>query len=195
MTTQSADIVVYEGEEYELLGSNFSQQLLDTFGMKPIMISTACYRGYVIRYAIEHDFVYLTYLYVHDENKSYPLVGGMMPKLDNGACGLYEHLHERLLITGFMVIGNNLVSLYPAVRRPHDYRTIFRLEFDEGKQCLAEDLSVKAALIRQQLNEIDKEREYIEDRGQSLRHRREEMLTLYDLSFKLAHGTNGADDN
>jgi hypothetical protein len=195
MTHQSADYVNYQGEAYELLGGNFSQQLFDSYGLTPtpIMIGMRNYRGYIVKYSIEAEMVYLEYLHVNDLSRNYPAIRNMMPKVDRWQFGLYENLHFSLTIDGDMVVGRDLANRLPSMRLAHHYRILYQLEFEQGKLSSLTDLSVKTALLRQQMDEIKAERENIAPE-QRENHRKEELRKLYGQIFNLTFGVKRPDD-
>lgn len=191
MIHHSADYVSYQEEQYELLGGNFSQQFFDSYSITPtpIMIGMSNYRGYVVRYSIDDEVVDLKYLYVNDLCNMYPQIGNRMPKIDARQCGLYDNLHVKLSIDGLMVIGKDMTSRFLSAHYVHHYRTVFRIEFEQGKLSSWDDISVKAALIRQQIDEINEERQTIEEQTERLKHRELEITELYTHAIDLTRGT------
>lgn len=193
MTHQSADFITFEGEQYEALGGDFSKQMFNSYGIKPVMMSTGCDRGYQVRYSIEDKIVYLQYLHVHDSGKNYPTIGNVMPTLDRWQFAIYDNLHVKLPIDGSMIIGRDLAARSPSMRLAHHYRIVYQLEFEQGKLSSLTDLSVKVALLRQQMDELKTDRENI---APELRenHRKEELGKLYGQIFSLTYGMKIPDD-
>lgn len=60
MTAQISDTIQYQGKDYELAGIN-GDGLFDPFeiGIKPVMLSTACYRGFYCRYKVQDAKLFL----------------------------------------------------------------------------------------------------------------------------------------
>lgn len=190
MTAQVPDNLVYNGDEYELLG-DYPRQLpmLDKFNMKPTMIHTGCHRGYVAGYLVENSQLYLTYLYVYVVSGEYSKISEISPSLDKYGRATYENIRESLPITGKIVIGKELAPFgWPDFREVHNYKAMLRMSFDKGNLLTVEDISSQVAPICSLMQEILNESQLIQDYSQRVKHRKVEMDKLYEQSFNLTHG-------
>ena len=75
MTMQISDTVDYMGELYKINDIENRNLLpkIEDFGLIATMISTACYRGYVINYKVT-DHLFIDSIIVKAENGIYPLI-------------------------------------------------------------------------------------------------------------------------
>ena len=78
MTAQISDKVIYNNDNYVLIGKNASGLFTPyRFGIMPKMLSTACYRGYHCAYELKDDAMYLQELHIYDPTDQYPTINGV----------------------------------------------------------------------------------------------------------------------
>jgi hypothetical protein len=100
MTAQISDLVVYRGKPHSIAGINGSG-LFDPaeHGLRPIMFSTACWRGYHCTYEIADDTLLLTRVNIGLGEEDGALAGrGEGPKL-------FGQVPRRYTVHGYTVTG------------------------------------------------------------------------------------------
>lgn len=93
MTAQISDSFLYQELEYTLIGVDknlFSPRML---GLKPTMISTACYRGFYCTYEISDKGLFLIKLTIRTEDDVYPEIDNIRPHLDEVT--VYDHIKKK----------------------------------------------------------------------------------------------------
>ena len=77
MTRQIEDLIVYEDQRREPLGiSGTGLPHPKDFGLNPIPMGTACWRGFYCEYTIRQNCFWLTHLVVRQDG-GYPLINGV----------------------------------------------------------------------------------------------------------------------
>ena len=92
MTAQETDSVFYKGRKYDLIGSSRGELLFDIFkfGLKPEMISTACYRGFFCDYTLNTNGLFVRKLTVYDKSGNYPVIRSVKPKIVEDYLAVYN---------------------------------------------------------------------------------------------------------
>lgn len=166
MTAQASDTVNHHDQDYALVAYSDGEPFVPAeHGYRPVMASTACYRGYLCEYAVVEDRLRLTRFHVnHQEGpqrssqlKQPPALDGVEAQLaKNSFVGRWTFKDLRLPIsyTGGIIIGRNFVrSLYvhmgfhPAWKYEH----VRELIFEAGVLMSDEDLSERMATIRERV--------------------------------------------
>ncbi len=76
MTKQIVDQIIYEGERHRPLSiSGKGLPHPRDFGLRPGMMSTACWRGFYCEYTVRQDQLWLTHLVVHHDGEYPPIAG------------------------------------------------------------------------------------------------------------------------
>lgn len=77
MTMQISDSYIYKGKDYDLIatGTNFDFEI-EVLGLKPVMISSDCLRGYEATYTIENGLFQLKDLIV-SQDEEFPVINGV----------------------------------------------------------------------------------------------------------------------
>lgn len=160
MTMQAADWIIYNGDEYELLGDSTRElPMLKRYDFEPGWWSTGCYRGYIARYEIIDNSLYLTSLIIEDRNKHYPEIGGVKPEIGREDVPEYSGIHEPMLINGSILIGKDeAYSPLFDFRAPHNYSIVLRLKLRDGVIYSVIDLSEEIDILRSELNELAEKR-------------------------------------
>ena len=128
MTAQATDAMVYDGNEYVVIDANRGL-LFDpkAFGIDPISLSTACYRGFSCEYAIERGCLVLNQLEISSGDVDpvtrvltlypLPLLNGHAAQTGDlqhaSFAGLYENLQLPLTYSGNILISRNADNAYP----------------------------------------------------------------------------------
>jgi hypothetical protein len=194
MTRQVANLIIYEGEKYELLGDSTGRlPMVKQYGMQPQSWSTGHQYGYVAEYAIVNQQLILTSLMINDAAGHYPEIGGIRPVV-KGHYGVpvYELLSEPMPISGAITVGKGEPEKWFSadIRSVHDYVDALRITLRDGIIQSVEDISEPATAIRRAMQKIIKERE--EQPGFPLveaNFRLEEWKKLFDESWALRYST------
>jgi hypothetical protein len=161
MTAQINDIVFYRGLEYDLAGIN-GNGLFDPaeHGMRPVMISTGCYRGYFCAYEVVDGVLRLQDLHIRlpedgpDASKEdqRTILFNVHPSYDpDQHCWLYSDLSWIMPFTGGLLLGDGFVrelythmGFHPAWK----YRRVHELIFESGRLAREMDRSEEMDRIR-----------------------------------------------
>ena len=160
MTMQATDWVLYNGDEYELLGDSTRElPMLKRYGFEPSAWMTACWRGYIAKYEIVDNSLYLTHLIIQDRNKLYPEISGVEPEVGSEIIPEYSGIRESIPITGSIVIGRDeAYTVLFDFRAVHNYSVVFKLQLRDGMIYSIVDLSEESAVLRSEINELKDER-------------------------------------
>ncbi|WP_147341223.1 hypothetical protein [Actinomadura logoneensis] len=144
--------MIYEDRSYALAGQDgeglFSPSAL---GLRPVPMSTACWRGHVCEYTVLGGELVLTGLEMRVEGEP-PTVFGLAPVHREGARGpRYQGLREPMRFTGRLVLGRELLSewyVHMGFQSAWKYEEVRELVFDDGRLTEAHDRSEDAARRR-----------------------------------------------
>jgi hypothetical protein len=162
LTKQAADYLIYEGEQYELLGDSTRQlPMVKQYGMQPRDWSTGCYKGYIAEYAIVEQQLMLTSLMINAAADHYPKIGGIRPEIDKLGIPIYSPIFEPMRITGVITIGKNTPEnwFFADIRSVHDYVDVVKIVLKAGIVQSVEDISQLGTEIRKGMQKIIKERQ------------------------------------
>lgn len=161
MTAQIPDEFRYEGEEYALVGMNgeglFTPQ---DFGLTPRMASTACWRGYVMKYDCLDGQLVLDGMDVNSDTA--PPINGVDPIDGTREVGneqmryrmfkfTYEKLGLKTKFTGSMLLAKDFIDsmyVHMGFQRPMAFRTVLELQVQDGDIISMSDLSEKMEELR-----------------------------------------------
>lgn len=156
MTAQIHDVFVYQGFDYAVVGIKggvlFEPQAI---GLNPTPASTACWRGYVCRYALQSECLVLDRLDLHlDDPASAPPINGRSPEVAAEPQMFntsYQDIALRLEYSGGVLVGRDFIhklyvhmGFHPAWK----YKTVHELMFEEGKLVSQADISKEMAAHR-----------------------------------------------
>jgi len=152
MTAQIPDEFRYMGELYSLIGLKGSSLYTpQDFGITPMMASTACYRGYVMRYDCVYGQLILDGMSVRTE-EAQP-VNDIDPFDEAGHffSHRYENLSLKTKFSGSMLLGKEFIEamyVHMGFQRPMAYRTVLELQIQDGDIMATNDLSAKMEELR-----------------------------------------------
>lgn len=163
MTAQVQDSLHYLGEQHVLAafseGEPFSPVIA---GYRPVMASTACWRGYVCDYEVKAGHLRLRELWLNHQPGEAPVTRRVQPPDLNGVTASRDdksyfgdwHFSDvglQLDYTGGLVIGRDFIrdlyvhmGFHPAWK----YQHVFELEFDKGRLVQVRDASLEVARLR-----------------------------------------------
>lgn len=141
MTIQISNRYRFRGDEYSVEDSKgkgyFSPE---TLGLNPVMISTACRRGYHAAFGITEHALVLTDLTVRDQDEKYPVLDGFRPKLDHGTA-TYRGLHLVVPFTGTLRIVKCAMEFNALGDRPLDHSLHWVIQFESGQVVAIRDFN------------------------------------------------------
>jgi len=144
-TIQRPDIFIYNGKEYRLTAIEYPKKYLNIYslGIKPIMLTTACWRGYIATYSIsQNNKLILSQLYTNNGNNinnEIPIINGVLPNISTPDRLVNEYKDYRILdynnidlfieYTGYIII-----SLYGNIEN-------IKLNFINGELINTQEIS------------------------------------------------------
>jgi hypothetical protein len=181
MTAQISDTVCYQGRDFSIAGVN-GDGLFDPagIGLKVVMLSTACYRGFYCTYSVVDEHLRLTRLTVGFDKQDWqtaergegPVWFGRLPRREQRDCHTYnpktkrtepskywsdfyyEGLCEPVQFTGGILIGADFIQemyVHMGFHPAYKYQEVHELVFDAGKLVKASDLSHAMAEFRKDI--------------------------------------------
>jgi hypothetical protein len=165
MTAQVSDKVLYQGRGFQLSGVQ-GTGLFDPaqHGLKPHMMSTACWRGFICTYGVSDGGLFLEKLCIGlgseeelkvKEGKGLPLFG--KPPRYSGESHehvVYEDLRGPVPFSGGLLVATGFLrelyvhmGFHPAWK----YTEVHELLFEEGRLTEARDCSEAMARVRERM--------------------------------------------
>jgi len=148
VTGQVHDQVLYREEAYDLVGFD-GEPLFDpeAYGFHPVWSSTACWRGYVCRYAVARDVFVLDRLAInHAEGEEDATTPPPAPPSLNGKRATrprraffeyeYRKLGLRVPFTGRLLLGSGFIEdlyVHAGLQSAWKYSRIREAVLDEGR--------------------------------------------------------------
>ncbi len=154
MTAQIPDCVWYRDDDYRIIGIKGERLLtpLD-FGITPVMMSTACYRGYQAFYTCIDQQLLLTALTVRTKDNHYLPIHGVKAEIGGTFnAGQYSGLREPVPYSGALLLGKDFIQsmyVHMGFQKPISYATVIQLVLDNGKIVAETDFSEKIAQLRE----------------------------------------------
>ena len=158
MTAQFSDTVAYRGKDYAIAGLSGSA-LFDPrdHGLEPVARCTACWRGFLCSYLVDHQQLLLTHLAVCLEDPA-PALFGVEPKADTGQTALFDAIYEdvgyALPYTGGLLLGRGFIEqlyVHMGFHPAWKYRKVHELIFEAGNLVGATDRSEEIAGFRKEV--------------------------------------------
>ena len=165
MTQQIPDYFYYEGTELNVVGiEGTGLYTPKDFGIDSIPASTACYRGYFMKYEIKDNQLFMEGFLIRT------LDGIIPPDINNkspnkitreynpmGLCGLgfrfeYKDIYLKIPFNGTLILGNKIIREeyvhmgYPSAT---SFQTVLKFTFEEGTIVKVEDISERVREIRE----------------------------------------------
>ena len=159
------DRVELEGRSYSLAGVSGGPLFEPaTAGLRPIMMSTACWRGYVATYRVVDGRLMLSELLVGSRSTGdgqvvcprAALLGQVPTRRKSLGAFLYKGLGHDVPFSGGLLLGDGFVpSLYRHMgfHPAWTFETVIELLVRDGRVDAAHDRSVDAARVREQIQE------------------------------------------
>ena len=147
MTGQIHDLLDYKGKEYTLVGYKGKKLFspLD-YNMKPRMTSTACKRGFVLKYSCKNDLLIVEKLEINVEEAKeiYGVKGTRCTGEHIRFQYCYENLNLEIPFSGKLLIATNFIDemyVHMGFQRAIAFKKVLELKFKEGKIIAKKDIS------------------------------------------------------
>ena len=166
MTAQISDTIVYKNSIFNISGVN-GKGLFDptNYGIKPVITSTACYRGFCCTYALVEKSLRLNEVYLGLDLKNSLLIKhgrgglkllGQTPEGTVNFCGLhkYKNLNKPICFRG-LLIGTDFIHELASnmgYASPYKFETVIELIFKSGKLVRSVDRSEQISELRDFIN-------------------------------------------
>ena len=122
---QAPDPFIWNNEEWTFLGAKNVYTLFDPeeYGLHPEMASTACYKGFIIKFRLDDNQLILDELSVYCGDNPYPAINGIKAVADTLGMHLYKNISLKLSYSGVITIGKNMAKRFVgrAFIGPHAY--------------------------------------------------------------------------
>ncbi|MDQ8205713.1 hypothetical protein [Pelagicoccus sp. SDUM812003] len=164
MTAQISDFVEWEGEEYSINAIENEWPFDPTKeGFKPKCVHTACWRGFHCRYEVAKEELRLKDFYVSVEGILAKEWRGVAPKkgefFKHDRQWLYSDLSLPISYSGGIVLCREFLHdfyVHMGFHRPHCYKHVYELTFEEGILLSATDESPRMEAARSELKKNKK---------------------------------------
>lgn len=167
MTAQFPDQFLLDGQTYAVVGVN-GDELFDpaAFDLHPMSRCTACWRGYVCRYALKGDALVLdqlkTSLFALEEGQLRktpgPAIHGVTPTAPTDEHAIFNTLYQNLDLpiqfTGRLLIGDEFIQsrqVHMGFHPAWKYAVVLELTFDAGTLIQTKDVSQAMAQVRKKM--------------------------------------------
>lgn len=173
MTAQLHDSLLYENQEYSIIGVN-GQGLFQPmdYGLNPLGLCSACWRGFLCQYFLKDRRLYLNWLRIncgHAPQKA-PVVNGVYPEYPPEDYPIFDTYYKNLILeimfSGGMLLGTGFIhelyvhiDFHPAWK----FETVYELIFQKGVVEEIRDVREKVAEIRNWILKKSLDQENIND--------------------------------
>ena len=151
MTAQIPDEFVLNSENFSLIGLK-GQGLFkpEDFGITPHFSSTACWRGYIMRYIFTDDQLILDGMRVNIDDP--PKINGVEPQKDDNLFKYcYTNLNLKTNFTGNVLLAKDFIEsmyVHMGFQRPIAFKTVVEIRVENGDIILLKDLSKQMEVRR-----------------------------------------------
>ncbi|MFX1256879.1 MAG: hypothetical protein ACFFAN_03390 [Promethearchaeota archaeon] len=150
MTAQIPDEFIYNGDSFSLVGlKGKGLYTPEDFGIHPTFKTTACYRGYAMRYNFINEELILERMRVNTRNP--PKINGIAPQTgEEIGTRLFDYCYSNLNLktefTGKVLLAKDFIQqmyVHMGFQRPISFKTVIEIEVENGDIKSIRDLSKK----------------------------------------------------
>jgi hypothetical protein len=145
MTQQISDVVLYEGDEYDLISAKPWPFDPSRHGLHPVQLDTACHAGFFCKYGVRSALLVLETLAIGCKKRRPPPFNGRRAvKNIGGGYHVYSGLDLHLRYTGTITLGKGLIWPFPDLMRGESgsaYQSVLKLDFSRGRLRMVTDVS------------------------------------------------------
>ncbi|MFX1401952.1 MAG: hypothetical protein ACFE8V_11995 [Promethearchaeota archaeon] len=147
MTGQEPDRFYYKDKKLELVGLKGKLPIPSDYGIETHMTATSCRRGYIMRYKIVENHLFLDGFWFNTKSDDLPEINGVKPiKLSEETAkeGDYMHtmftyeyrdLNLSLQFNGKILLAKDLIRskyVHMGFQSPKAYKTVLEFDFKDG---------------------------------------------------------------
>jgi hypothetical protein len=153
MTGQIPDTCDYAGRRWDLAG--YSGGALPSpldFGMRVVSTNTGCWRGYILRLAVEDGRLLLSEMEVGHAPEGYLPVGGVTPEAGEYGAMTYRGLRLPLSFSGQLLLCRDFIReryIHMGFQAPQSYGSVVELDIADGRLSGETDRSAEMARVRE----------------------------------------------
>jgi len=156
MTGQIPDTFIYRGERYDMIGVRGGELVApEQFGMTPVSMSSACWRGFYVTYELASEGLFLRELVLREEDDEYKPIDGVMPVGEQGEKA-YSNLNVRVPFTGKIRVARDFIRgryVHMGFQSPTAYKTVHDVTLEDG---MVKDIIDRSNEVEKLREEIDK---------------------------------------
>jgi hypothetical protein len=162
MTAQISDRLDYLGRTFAISavkGTGLFEP--EQHGLRTVMMSTACWRGWHAHYAVEGEKLIVRdlFLNLHPDDLAktggkHPPLFGVAPRDDHFMGHVYEGVNVPVAYSGGILIGDGFIRelyVHMGFHPCWKYREVHELIFEDGRLLVGRDCSLLVAQLRQRL--------------------------------------------
>jgi len=165
MTAQAPDQFFYRDQKLDLVGIKGNELPVPIdFGIETVMASTACWRGYIMRYRVIETRLILEGFWLNSKNDELPEINGIKPiKLSKETAiegdwmhnmfrNEYKNLDMTIPFNGSLWLAKDFIDseyVHMGFQSPTAYRTVLKFDFKDGIIVNLEDKSKEVENARE----------------------------------------------
>ena len=152
-TAQIADTFIYKEKSYSLIGKTDGTLVHPhQFGMNPVMIHTACYRGFYATFELTEKSLLLKKLTLREKDRKYLPIRGVKPDINTEKhYATYTNLNIEVNFTGKIRLAKDFIKdlyIHMGYQKPTAFKTVLDITLREGKVVEIKDRSKEMASKR-----------------------------------------------
>lgn len=137
-TGQIADTFMFKGNEYSLIGKTEGDFATPKqFGMTPVMIHTACWRGFYATYELTDEGFFLRELTLRVEDGNYLPIDGVEPDTETKKHqATYTNLNVQARFSGKIRLAKDFIRelyIHMGFQKPTAFKTVLDITLKDGK--------------------------------------------------------------
>ncbi len=152
MTAQAPDQFFYKEKRFDLAGIKGNGLFTPKdFKIEIRSASTACWRGYIMRYALIGTELILDGFWVNTKDENPPKINGLLPRKDHELKSLfkyeYTNLNLKIPFTGSIWVAKDFIEsqyVHMGFQDQSAYGTVLRFDFENGDIVVNENVSFEA---------------------------------------------------
>lgn len=136
MTAQIQDTFLFKGDRYFLIGIQGGNLISpEQFGMEPVILNTACYRGFYATYELNEKGLFLKELTLREKNGKYLPIQGVKPVKGDYQASYYG-LNVAVTYTGKIRLAKDLIKefyTHLGFQKAIAYKTVLDVSLKNGR--------------------------------------------------------------
>jgi len=169
MTAQITDTFIFKDEIYSLIGITGDKLIHPSqFGMEPVILHTACYKGFYSTYELTDSSMILRKMTLRERQNNYRVIEGNKPIIKDYIATYYD-LNIVVLFTGKIRLAKDFVEklyVHMGYQKATAFETVVDISLENGKVLAINDRSEEVAEKRGQFKnyyESEYSKKVIED--------------------------------